>query len=230
MNFKLEILTLLVGGAFLSGCGMGAFADPNDKASTQVIRTAGDEVKWISTDLKQSESPLSLWASSYKISPTSRLLIRLSSLKGARWQILDQQPLLMKLETRSTEMADQARSSLRLCPLQKNWMMLATWSKAHPYRQGQWSQAGGDLDWQGCLEPLPANHALISHGDEANFCSPSPGSAAVLCFDLKPWFSTYVRERDTDFGLILINESAAPVFVQGDSTLGGPSLFWRKFR
>jgi hypothetical protein len=202
------------------------FGDPTQKAETQVVRSASDEVKLISEDVRRGEDPLTLKAATYPVSRRSRLLLRLSSLKPSSYQILDQQVLLLKIEMKTAEIAAQARTAVKLCPVTKNWMMLATWSKAHPYKGGAWGQTGGDFENSACLEPMPANHASITADAEADFCK----GDSKLCFDLKPWFEAYVRERQTDFGLILINDSSAAIQVLGDATLQGPSLFWRRLR
>ncbi|MBX3019467.1 MAG: hypothetical protein KF767_16390 [Bdellovibrionaceae bacterium] len=211
----------------LTGCGqvMG-FGDPNIKEQTQVVRSASDEVKLISADIRKSDDDRTLKAASYPVDERNRVLLRLSSLKPSSYQILDQQALLLKIETKDADLALAARPALKLCPLTKNWMMLATWSKAHPYKGGGWGAAGGDFESSACLEPLPSNHTSIAKDAEASFCQ----GDTRLCFDLKPWFETYVRERQTDFGLILINESRTPLWILGDATLQGPSLFWRRLR
>lgn len=225
MDWKLGIWGALV---FIgAGCAQPAsFGDPSKKEETLVVRSASDEVKLISADIRKPDDERSLKATVYPLDARNRLLLRLSSLKPASLQILDQQPLLLKLEFKSPDLALAARPSLRICPLTKNWMMLATWSKAHPYKGGAWTRAGGDFEDTACLDALPANHASISADAEASFCQ----GETRLCFDLKPWFEAYVKERRTDFGLILINDGATPLWIHGDATLQGPSLFWRRLR
>lgn len=222
-----KALLFALSAAALAGCGqvMG-FGDPTVKEQTQVVRSASDEVKLISADIRKSEDERTLKAATYPLDERNRVLLRLSSLKPASYQILDQQPLLLKIETKTAELALAARPALKLCPVTKNWMMLATWSKAHPYKGGNWGQPGGDFESAACLEPLPANHVSIAADAEAAFCQ----GDTRLCFDLKPWFEAYVRERQTDFGLILINDGGTPLFILGDATLQGPSLFWRRLR
>lgn len=210
-----------------TGCGdIASMGDPNNKIETQVVRAASDEVKMINAAIKKPDDSLTIRAAYYSLSSSSRLLLRLSSLKGQMWKILDQQAMLLKLETKTAEISTRARPLLKICPLIKNWMMLATWTKAHPYRDGAWAQSGGDFEPEACLEALPANHASIASDDEANFCQ----GATRLCFDLKPWFQSYVRERQVDFGLIVIAETDEPILILGDATLQGPSLLWRRMR
>lgn len=228
-TFKMIFQILLFGHLFLglAGCaGQLSLGDPAKKEDTLVIRSSSDEVKLISPSIIKGEDPRSLKAAIYEISTTSRLLIRLSSLKPNSYNIVDQQPLLLKLEVRNSAIAIRSRPLLKLCPLNKNWMMLATWSKAHPYKGGQWQNAGADFEPEACLEPLPQNHASIAASEEAEYCQ----GENKICFDLKPWFMAYVRERQTDLGLVLIAATDDPVAVMGDATLQGPSLFWRKMR
>lgn len=211
----------------LTGCNQAlSLGDPNVKEQTQVVRSASDEVKLISADIRKAEDKRTLKAPTYPVDARNRVLMRLSSLKPSSYQILDQQALLLKIETKSQAVAVAARPALKICPLIKNWMMLATWSKAHPYKGGAWTQVGGDYESSACLEPLPANHASIQTDAEAAFCQ----GDTRICFDLKPWFEAYVRERKTDFGLILVNDGGTPVEILGDATLQGPSLFWRRLR
>lgn len=233
---KTHLLLPLVLTLTISGCGSAnLFGNPMDKTQTQVVRVATDEVKLIQEGQKSGISQRSMKLSSYPLAQKSRLLLRLSTLKKESWNILDQQALLLKLEIKPEttpasmsfkEYQAQARAAVKICPVTKNWMMLATWDKAHPYRSGGWNFPGGDFDVESCFASIPTNDPRLANDEEAVFCQ----GENKLCFDLMPWFQSYIRERQADMGLIVINESSQEIAVMGDATLQGPTVLWRRFR
>jgi hypothetical protein len=49
---------------------------------------------------------------------------------------------------------------LELCPLEKNWIMLATWLAAHPFGPGGiWQNAGGDYADDNCISAAAGDEA-----------------------------------------------------------------------
>jgi hypothetical protein len=105
-----------------------------------------------------------------------------------------------------------AVASIKACPLKRNWMMAATWKRAHPFsRQGRWSSEGGDYDPAECVA------ATATQGDFA-------------AFDVTPWFVNYVRGRRQNYGLILIHDPGnSATEVSGDASGAySPRIQWTK--
>lgn len=223
LKTNLLLITLLATGS-LTACMVPL--DPTVKENTSVVRTAADEVKFISMNITEVQNTESIQATSYAIAKEARLLMRLSALKPNSDNILQEQPILLRIQLRDPAIETDARAKLKICPLDKNWMMFATWKRAHPYSNGIWKKGGGDFRQENCFEALPSNHESISKDGEAVFC----GGSGTLCFDLQKWVMSHVRERKIDNGFILINDSDAPILIEGDGGYSGPSLFWRKFR
>lgn len=221
-------MVLGVGAALLfAACsGLGGFGDPTNKSDTLVVRSATDEVKWISSAVSDARDTISLQSASYRIFNEGRLLVRLSALKNSAPNIIQQQPILFRVQLAEGSDEALARSELKICSLEKNWMMLATWTKAHPYKAGAWKNLGGDFLPENCILPLPSNHASIATAGEAAFC----GKEGTLCYDLQDWVQSYVRERGIDNGFILIYDSPTGLRIHGDATTAGPTVFWRKLR
>lgn len=206
-------------------CEYSEWRDPNNVTLTSVKKYAADEVKFISSSIKSPNDSLSLKQYDYDISPSSRLLIRLGSLRSIAKEVLDEQAILLRVTPHSSSDYTTAQQNLKLCPVTTNWMMYATWNEAHPYRQGQWQSVGGDYDSHECLEALPSTSDLLQNSDERSFCQ----DQNHLCFDIREHVKSYVRSRNLNNGWILISPHAI-IAIAGDATSRGPEIFYRRFR
>lgn len=210
------------------GCGNLATParNPHEKADTRALRFAINEAKLINANISDPRAENTYDAPAYRISTQSRLLMRFSSLRPNATQILSEQPLLLRIELTEGSDIAVAKAGLKTCPITSDWMLAATWKRAHTYRDGNWRANGGDFDATMCAQALAPDSTALKSEDEALFCS----GERVLCFDVSNWMQTYVRERGQDLGLILINEREGFADLHGDNSARGPTLFWRILR
>jgi len=207
------------------GCAYVNHGDPKDVTTTSVKTFAVNELKLISPEITLANDPSASLRYDYKISQTSRVLLRLGALKGLSGEILDEQPILLRIAPDPGAPIETAKENLRLCPLSKNWMMYATWTRAHPYNEGLWKSSGGDFEAFECLQPIAADSTLLTHEEEKAFCDPS----SFLCFDIGKYTRSNVKARNINYGWILTSNKDALV-IYGDLTTRGPEVFYRKFR
>ena len=173
-----------------------------------------DGTKWISPSITDGNDPRTMNQTLYAVSPAGRLLLRFESLSSKESSISlgDGRRVYIDIALKSGENAANAEASLELCPLVKNWMMLATWNSAHPMLGGDWASDGGDFDGSGCVRGV--NQVV--------------GGADTLRFDVTQWLIDYVRGRQMNFGLILVS-SGANVQVRGDADGShSPRISWIK--
>ncbi len=181
-----------------------------------------DGERWISAEGGPQEPVSSPGA--YSISARERLLLRYESLISIKDSIkVDaQHPVLLTLELLN---ADQLSASamtlvssvLMVCPLIKNWMMLATWRTAYPMPGGRWRQEGSDMETSQCVFGQIKTDAQTKR--------------ATLVFDVSDWFLRFVRASSVNFGVVLVSQSNTPVGVLGSGhPTGYPKFSWTRIR
>lgn len=159
-----------------------------------------DGVKRIAPEITRGDDPTTYTQASYALSPTSRLLLRFESFAEYVGSInADLVDIRMRVAVVDPPKLVDALGALRLCPLIENWMMLATWTHAHPFGGGRWATPGGTHDEAGCVTAAAV-----------------PGDTRALQFDLHQWFLDYARGRAANYGLLLI--ATAPVEILGDTS------------
>lgn len=211
---------LLLSSMF-SGCG--ANLDFGRKiAEPQTFSLDG--VKWISPRIEDPADASTLTQSTYSISSEGRLLLRFESLKDKAGEISlgKERKVTLTLALDSGENLASARSSLRICPLVKNWMMLATWKKAYPQgRSGNWQTDGGDFDSANCVS------ALDSTTMQKVALKKSGSSYETLTFDVTEWVVNELKGRARNFGFVLLSENGGTVKIRGDlDTAYSPRISW----
>lgn len=216
----LSIIILFAG----LGCEFEGFADPYDVNATRVKTYAADEIKLISPLITSASDPTTSLQQEYTVSPDSRLLLRVGTLKTLAKEIVSEQAVILRVTPHLRTDFAAARRSLRLCPLTSNWMMYATWASAHPYTNGQWKNPGGDFDSAGCLQALDETSSHLKNSEEASFCQ----IQTYLCFDIQDHFKSYVKARNINYGWVLV--SAEDVEIYGNDTARSPEIFFRRFR
>ena len=205
---------------------LSTHADATDVKNTKPVNMAIDEEKLIVQGIDTPQDPRTMNINSYSISANSRLLLRFGGLLSGANNILDEQPILLRLQISDTD-TSLAIKNLQVCPILKNWMMYASWNHAHPYKNGAWSQPGGDFDSASCLTVLAANDPALANQDEKDFCS----DKQAVCFNILSYFKNYIKTRAMDNGLAIINQDpTTAVDVYGKITPEGPVLFWRKLK
>lgn len=220
---KYLILCFLI----LNSCGpqsIGGF-DPEDPKMTVALNYTFDQVKFIATDIENTQDPKSIQALNYTIDPNHRLLFRLKKMKKEATTILEEHPVLVRISINDGQI-NQARSQLLLCPMTTQWMMLATWKFAHPFHHGEWRKSGGDFDFYSCVNAIEEKSTTLKNDLEKKFCE----NQDTLCFDTRTIINKYAKSRGFDFGFILINEHDLAINIEGDASSRAPEIFWRKLR
>jgi hypothetical protein len=171
-------------------------------------------VKRISPSVARGDDPSSYLQDSYPVAPDSRLLFRFEELSTrdlSRIRVSAPDKVEVQVAAVSAAEAAVAKDRLELCPVTRNWMMLATWSSAHPFggADGEWARPGGDHDAAGCVK---------AHKTEDQ----------RLLFDVTTWFVDYPRGRGLNYGLLLRSESAAVSVVGERSGSYSPRILWKE--
>ena len=187
-----RLSTYFVLAALLSSCGQ-----LNKGIDSIPVATPMDGVKLLSPSITKADDPGAMTQASYAIGTSSRLLMRLENFlcKVDEVSIGTTNLVTVKITLNSASDAARAQASLQVCPILKNWMMLATWARAYPMAgDGRWSQAGGDYDSDACIAVKAITGKEIS-------------------FDSTPWFLNYVRGRRINYGLILISSDPSAIVI-----------------
>ena len=245
-NWKIVLVLGLIGGAVACGVGEGGFGVPYSIESYNMNGT-----KLIVNGLVNQTEPATYDQDQYTLKTDQRLLIRFESLNDHVNDIKnswDNSLYLMIVPTNGTD-PEVLKKSVKLCPMAKNWMMLATWYKAHPFnKEGRWTNPGGDFDSTGCLTgevqnpdgtdpdatPSPSPSATPSGHLQALHPSPTPYldhprgivDRPCLVFDIRHWFESNPVGRNLNFGFIIISSQVVDIF--GDkSDAYSPRLYWK---
>lgn len=223
-----KTLVVFVGLISLSACGPITFdpsLDPTVSKNTLVKKQAFQEVKLIAADIESPQDTRSLKSSHYKISQKSRLLLRLTELADIDPLIVDQYPVMIRFRSKSN-LNLQESAALKICPIAMNWMMLATWEYAHPYKGGRWKFSGGDYEDLFCTKPLTQDEVVKLESEERALCE----SDSTICFDIRSALGQLYRVNKLNYGFILLNDSQNTLEIFGDTSIQQPMLVWRKLR
>jgi hypothetical protein len=160
-----------------------------------------DGVKLLRLTVESPTDPSTMSQSEYQLDGDSRLLLRLESLSDHVEKIRTTDGYTVQLivtpKVASDAEREQARSRLQLCALTRNWMMLATWKRGHPFdASGKWSSPGGDYDPTQCFSASLTTEGLLS-------------------FAVTPWLVMEVRGRGRNFGFVLLASDS--VTIAGDA-------------
>lgn len=193
----------------ITSCGE-IFEEEADPYLSEQTRSLNG-VKIINPAITDGSDNKTFTQSSYELGPSSRLLLRLESLAQEGQGVILDDTHRMEFSLRPSSYPDGVilEDELELCPLTKNWMMLATWNSAHPFPggTGSWQSPGGDYTQSDCLTPTKV-------GDE-------------LVFDVTNWFQYYSQSRGVNFGWILKSHVVWEVY--GDANMiHAPKLKWTK--
>lgn len=175
-----------------------------------------DGVKLIYPSMAKPDASDSFAQATYQIDANRRLLLRFESFsrKASEVVLTEKEGVEIQVGLLAGQDPTQAVASLKLCPILKNWMMLATWDAAHPFHSsGRWSKPGGDYDVSECMSAQ---------------AKPKEGATVIpLVFNVTSWFRNTVRGRGQDLGLVLIADRSWE--IAGDqSTSYSPRISYRK--
>lgn len=138
----------------------------------------------------------------YTVSTTSRLLLRFETLAKHVPDIDTSggKKVTVLLSLKNASDLTSAIANLKLCPVTRAWMMLASWDLAHPFLGGEaWSSKGGDYETAGCV--LPTQLA---------------SSTATLEYDMTQWYIDYPKGRGYNYGLLTVTTQIFE--IEGDQS------------
>jgi len=205
-----RLVSYAIVASILGGCGqLGGTPTPYP------LDTPFDGVKLVSTSITDAQDPRTMTQETYAISSTSRLLIRLEDFlqKMDSVSLANNAPVSVILTLDQASGAALAQANFQVCPLLKNWMMLATWRRAYPMgSDGNWSQAGGDYEPSACI-------------------SVKSVTGTDVTFDVTPWFVNYIKGRSLNYGLVLISNTATSITIKGDQdAYHAPRMEWNQIQ
>lgn len=200
----------------LSGCVATLSNDPTSAPAPEPQTYSLNGVKLISPEIADPNSPATYKQASYTIDSSHRLLLRFEDLssKANSISLSSGRTVSLTITLPSLATTQDATQALELCPVTKNWMMLATWSRAHPMPTGEWSKDGGDFDSSTCVRATAPS-------------MPAGSTVQTLSFDVTSWVVNYVKGRNENYGLILMSSNGANIPIIGDTDGNySPRLNW----
>ncbi len=201
-------MALGASSAFITGCGleMGT-TDPTAREYSL------DAVKQIGSGINGRDRA-TFTQDRYAIGPERRVLLKYEKLMERVPYVRTDSgnEVVLKVWVLGDAAAvTAARASLKVCPLTRNWMMYASWDRAHTMVGGGWTP-GGEVDMEGCV-----SHSAPGSGD----------SEGLVHFKVTRWFLDYPVARDVNYGLALLSD--VEVNIVGDrSGSRSPRLGWRQ--
>ncbi len=217
------------------GCsGEYRLESSNTVEKKEVVRSM-DAIKLIHQDIENPQDIQTYSQDVYPLNQKSRLLMKYESFEQDLLKDKSSGAVILRVSLANTQQRDLAVSSLKVCALKTNWMMMATWKKAHPFRGGDWT-AGSDFDPMTCSVPklISAPSAPATNPSSSSVSAPEPEKTLFqscqlkmhLCFDVTDWFQNYVSDQGRNAGLVLISSAENSVQVFGEMGAYGPRLHW----
>jgi hypothetical protein len=170
--------------------------------STVVSEPVLDSVKLIRSDIVDAEDSSALGQSEYDISFESRLLLRRESLleQSTALVVDSTNNAFLRLNLVDGSQSSDAVANLKLCRLQKNWMMLATWKQAHPFNnRGLWQSEGADYAETSCLSPTASTE-----------------DPALVTFVVTTHVQEEVINAGRNYGWVLLSTQGTTFKIKGD--------------
>jgi hypothetical protein len=206
----------------------------NTVEKKEVVRSM-DAIKLIHQDIENPQDIQTYSQDVYPLNQKSRLLMKYESFEQDLLKDKSSGSVILRVSLANTQQRDLALSSLKVCALKTNWMMMATWKKAHPFHGGDWS-AGSDFDPMTCSVPKLISAPSATAKTEASFSVSAPEPEKTLfqscqlkmhlCFDVTDWFQNYVSDQGRNAGLVLISSAEGMVQIFGEMGAYGPRLHW----
>lgn len=216
--------TLLIATSYLSGCADTSLPPLDDTGFSRSL----DGLKLISEGVEDGQRESSINHHEYEIQSTSRLLLRLEDLDAhlSRATGITTENVFVQVRLKGQSYDDIKDAEIKLCPMTRNWMMLATWKRAHPYGgEGLWNEEGGDYDASLCAsaQAQTEKNRFVRFPDSS---SDKPLDSAMMVFDVKQWYENYPLSKNEDYGFILLSE-AVKIKIYGDgSGSDRPKIYW----
>jgi hypothetical protein len=166
-----------------------------------------DLVKAIAPEISDPLDPSTFQQSTYPVSNTHRLLLKYQKTNSGVERPGYQRRVELWLSP--TQDVVGAQGALKVCPLSKNWMMVATWNYAHSFGGSDSFWSGGEFEFGDCVKATRVE-------------------SGSLVFDVtEKWYRNWVRGRSKNFGMIVLGDDGYTYRVHGDISGGNaPRLIW----
>jgi hypothetical protein len=210
---KFLIIVLLT--PFFYSCN-GSMSGSSSSPSYHDQRFHANGVKLISKNIDDPRDQRTVEEAYYTLNNNNRLLTRLEGMNDRTNRAVVDGTNRMYLVLSSKDFIDNKTAyatTLEICPLTKNWMLMATWRNAHPFptANSRWGQAGGDHADYDCMT------ADLSYADQAE---------DELYFDVSDWFIYYVQSRGKNYGLLIKTSEELTIYGDNNSRKG-PHFTWK---
>jgi hypothetical protein len=229
VGIKTIVLLILLFG--FSACEYSSDGERPRKISYEASTT----IKWINSNVSRHDEPASFGQEQYQIDENSNLLIKADDLSrdNYSWNVDDKFRMIFRVYLKNKELDLSSLEKVRLCPLLKDWMIYATWKKAHPFQGGDWSREGGDYSEDSCLYLSAYNSDTDLHAAPDDYVFPDPKSFApdvgtrldgLVQFDVTNWFLNGPYAGVLNKGFVLLSDEEQIVFAEHMSLQ--PSFVW----
>ncbi len=168
-----------------------------------------DAIKLIAKEIEDGTDVNTYSQKRYLVNYDRRILMRFESLSAHEKEVDVTKPLKLVIAITGDDRASQI-GYLTVCPIDRDWMMLATWKNAHPFGiEGKWAEEGGDYEYLGCM-----TGTLLKDYPDQKTCT--------LEFDVSRWFAVYPRGKQINYGLMLLSKDN--IQVNGEKSYFPPRI------
>ena len=172
-----------------------------------------DSVKLICEGIKSIRDKSTYTQKTYTLSIKQRLLLRLDKLEELSPDVIINEEKRMLLSITPVIKNSINNTTIKICPLTKNWMMLSTWYLSNPFsrKNKKWKKRGGDYIEEECIEQL----IPTEDSDQNN-----------IYFDISDWFtSRYYSAKTLNYGWVMIGLNGVEIY--GDKSSTPPQMTWK---
>lgn len=216
------VFNLIFLSALCASCG-NKFGSDSGPGETKLEYYMVDGVKNIRSNTEDNLQPDTFREDHYTLTDQSRLLLRFENLASHTGKIVlgDKDQIWIRVVVSERSSMDEAVQLLRLCPMMKNWMMMATWKYAHPFsKSGVWAREGADYDFSSCVSPVADPGKKLPSETSAL-------DARALYFNISRWYLDVFKGRDSNLGHVLLLQGAGWVEILGDNSISfAPRIQW----
>lgn len=213
---------------------VGGDGEPVRKKSYE----ATSNMKFINSSIVSPKDPSSYGQDSYLLGVESRLLLKSDDLidKTNNVNIDSKFKMALSMYVGRNDLTDEELSAIKLCPLEKNWMVLATWARSHPFQGGEWAKAGGDFNDSACvavaaynedsdiLDPIVEPPSDLVTAPIVSDFSTRGSSQTKIQFDITDWFLNGPFAGYENTGFIIVTD--VEVLFWSDASGFRPTISW----
>jgi len=212
-RYQFWFLILLL--TILTACDGILSEDENDHLERNVVNSLKG-VKLISEDILDGRDESTFTEETYLLNSNRRMLLRFEKIRDEVGSVVidNTTRMFMILKLTDGQNLEDYFGKIEICPLLKNWMMLATWNYAHPFagKKGKWGNPGGDFNFSECIGINEENSKIDSN---------------EAYFDISDWFIHNIQSGRSNFGWVVISEE--DITIIGDNNAAhSPRVVWRE--